>query len=324
MKLPLTRFLLIAATLGLIVGTGFGQAFSVAPGGPSALPPDAIFTPGPAPILPSGAGNIDGLSFGRTAASFAPGLPLQFSVSVGATGTPGSAVLGEATAPLGPDQTADIFVELPPFGAPSGNAHVFDGNGFPNVSPGPSGALGLIEPTMATPGAPSDNVDAWDNRSGPLAAFGMSVFYSFDTATSPSGSGADVFIFTPPGPFPAPSGIYAGFGSLGLLMGDDIDALVVFDDGDLVFGAIDTVMFSLTPTSPSLPGLPGGSPGNIFTVTGPGSSILLYRSDIALGLTAGSDVNALDVVPEPGTTAFLGIGMLLLWQGMSRSRSRKC
>jgi hypothetical protein len=100
------------------------------------------------------------------------------------------------------------------------------------------------------------------------------IFFSL-SAGSPSlptlpgtGSGADVYVdMYPDGP--GGEMLYVEPFVLGLVPADDIDALIIFDNGDFVFSPeADQVIFSLAPDSPSLGGEFG--PGDLFTSWGGG------------------------------------------------------
>lgn len=120
----------------------------------------------------------------------------------------------------------------------------------------------------------------------------VGVYFSLD-AGSPSlgaGSPADILYAPAGGPF----GFWAGFGMLGLVAGDDIDSLVVWDRGAI--GApdpgVDLVLFSLAPGSPSL----GGSPADIFVSNLTGAYCLFLPAN-ALGMRNVDNVDGLDVLP---------------------------
>jgi hypothetical protein len=89
---------------------------------------------------------------------------------------------------------------------------------------------------------------------------------------------------------------------LGLVPGDDIDALIVLDrDANGVFDGQDLVLFSLTPGSPSLDVIPGtsvaGRAADIFVVR-PNALPAVWATAGDLGLGAETDnVDALDLHP---------------------------
>ena len=94
---------------------------------------------------------------------------------------------------------------------------------------------------------------------------------------------------------------------------DDIDALVVFDDGVPGFGPADTVMFSLAPGSLSL-GAYGAGPEDVLIATAGTTSVAFPGGSIGLVAGApGENLNALDVIliPEPTAPILLGLGILL-------------
>lgn len=319
-----------------------GQTFSVGPGpggpgtpSPSGLPPDALFTfgstviaPGVGPVLPGSLFvNVDAISFGYFGDPndfLGALLGLEFSVTPVSAGMPGTAVDAEATGGLGGpgDQAADIYFS--PGGG--GNGLVFDGDGIPN--PTPAFPIGLIEPF----GAPGDDVDAYDRRTGVAEA---PVFFSVDPLSLGPPPGfidpADIYV----APFVAgfdtipPAGLYApGVGAFGvggtlqLVSGDNVDAVVVLDDGDLLFldpmgaGPPDLILFSLSPGAPSFitVGSPyfGATPGDVLFVSSAGAAGVFAPAG-SLGLSSTDDVNALDIViPEPATVTMAVLGFLIV------------
>jgi len=99
-----------------------------------------------------------------------------------------------------------------------------------------------------------------------------------------------------------PAWLYASFADLHLQQEDDIDALIVFDtNADGAFNETDSVLFSLTPDSPSLATIPGasvsGGAADVFMVSAAVSEPALFASAAALGLGAVTDnIDALDLV----------------------------
>jgi len=107
-----------------------------------------------------------------------------------------------------------------------------------------------------------------------------------------TGSGADIYVDV--NPFPGGEFLYAQPIQLGLQHQDDIDGMIVFDNGDLQFMFNDLVLFTLSPSSPSLFFL--GGPGDVFAVR-PGGAIMLFATAGQLGLVGGlkgDNVDALD------------------------------
>jgi hypothetical protein len=172
--------------------------------------------------------------------------------------------------------------------------------------------LGTLPPADPNPGKPTpSNLDAGaGTRPGPppgsLALRDSSgrrspswLLFSL-AAGSPSlpampggnGSPADIYIDLDPTAQDG-EGLYVGPLTLGLALNDDIDALLVLDDGDHVFeSGFDQVIFSLAPGSPSLGSF---GPGDIFTSEGFGI-FTLYCSADQLGILSSDNVDMLDYV----------------------------
>lgn len=330
-RIGIAGFILLAATLIQAPA----QNYSVAAGppgsgfvSPSGLLPDDIHVPGGGVLLP-GAGpilpqpgppapyiDVDAISFGRPAQDFVSIAQLEFSVSalsVGPVGLGGSAVAAEAAGgPGGPgDHIADMYRSLP-----GTNLLLWDGDGAPNPTPGP--ALGLLEPG-------GDDVDGWANT-----PFQDVVYFSVDIPSAPPAYGvppfsaSDVYLYlAAPGAYDAPGAfaVYAPAPALGLdlVQGantDELNALVVFDNGNFTWGdPTDVILFSLATGSPALGG--GGAYAGagaedvlIATPAGPGG---VYATGATLGLAVGADIDALAVViPEPVTGALLLGGLVLV------------
>lgn len=261
-----------------------------------------------------------------------------FSVDTAAVGKSGG-VLSEAA---GDGASADVYVsEVKVDGAP-GNAVVTqtpDKNALGYDGDGSLGApsMGLTE---------NEDVDAIDisyaSHPGVDVLGGPSYFSLDSTSAATPGfaglgvgtSGADLFSST--------GGVISTFAThtaLGLAAGDDLDALVIADNGNGTFDAAsqffdwtdesaDMVLFSLAPGSPTL-----GTddvvrdlaiePGDILTfVTGPipGVAIFIPAEDLGLltvrsGDASSDNLNALDVVPEPaaiimGLMGLAALGMI--------------
>ena len=367
----LDSFSSVAITEGDILTTGPPPAAAMpAPGiaiSGSASPIGLV--PGGLGILPTLGGHveIDALSYGRDDVEE---LALMFSVDEFATGIAGPSppdVLTEGSIGSA-EASADVFRFLGPVGpaAPGlvGSTAIRDGDGVP-----PTGlaGVGLIEPNVPTLTLPDngDNLDAVDLNTTFLDLLGP-IFFSMDGAFSDalepgtaanSGSaaangflGGDVVVTPSPGSAPM---LYAAATSLGLdLSGagtDDLDALALQSDGDLIFTpgdviaspatcgdpGVDCILFSvrrgsaLIGTLDSLLGLAIGE-GDILTnpVVG-GSPPRIYIAAEALGLSTArslgnpDDLNALDV-PEPSRTSMLliGAGGLLLVSKLRERRQR--
>jgi hypothetical protein len=252
---------------------------------------DDIFND-PVPVPPavpgSGAPGIDVNAFSYGRSQFVEPLTFYFSVNRGSVGLPGTAVNGEAFAN---DQSADIYVST---GA-GFNSQFRDGDGIvanPATPGSPAPPLGLF----FDPGT-GDNVDGLDLRN-----FGQNIYWSVDSTTVANNpfyagaSAADIFMTPTVAGYSTAPAIYAPAGLLGLLPGDDMDAMVYFEDGLPGPTPGDIVLFSLTPASPTLGA--GFSPADVLWTSpfAPGPS--LYASANSLGLLASDDLNALDVIPE--------------------------
>jgi hypothetical protein len=157
-------------------------------------------------------------------------------------------------------------------------------------------------------------VDLIDNATGIGPPDGIPdryVFFSIDTA-SPSSAlvlpppvDPDDILVTPPGGFSF--GVFAdGTVDIGLLPGDDIDALALSDVAILgsLDPGLDEALFSLHPGSPSVLVGPDGiaasgdevSAADVFYTSFTGV-FTLYASAGALGLLFGDNVDALDILP---------------------------
>jgi len=151
--------------------------------------------------------------------------------------------------------------------------------------------------TPLAPGTPTGGVNAGAGSGGAAFILGNGgplarpipevILFSLQRnspSLPPTLSGAAIFVDVNPtaagGEF-----LYAQGIQLGLQPDDDIDGMIVFDDGDLQFlDPTDRVIFSLTPNSPSLGG-PAG-PADLF-IAQPGAGFGLYASADALGLLPG-------------------------------------
>ncbi len=300
---------------------------------------------------------VDSLSQGLDALLQNGALPggqrLWFSVDEWAVGDP-SLTTGPTVFTEGGvnDAAADAFVEyglpagpLPPSPSPGTHVGTLDGNGLPSAPP--SGlvyrGIGLIEPTI--PGTPppntGDNLDSLDLTTA-VGFPPLGYFFSLDAAfvdpktnlpnSGSAGiqgfSGADVLRTATPAGTPT---LYASAQQLGLnLVGpDDIDAMVLSENGDGIFqvsqqpydwvgGGKDMLLFSVRRGSAVIGQLDSifGVPieeGDILTAPLPtsmgGLSLnpgIFYAAE-NLGLSTsrthgeahGDDVDALDITTQP-------------------------
>jgi len=270
-------------------------SLSVRPAGPSSLPPERILGIPPAPpginpgLAPSD--NLDALSYGRDIIRHP--MNLIFSVDSSSLGAPGSGVNTEAL--LG-EAHGDEFISF-------------------NLPPGTGQNLLLLD-ELKLGLQVCDDIDALDNHppkfvdadSDNIPDQGKPVYFSLQTG-SPTLSGpmtADDIIMYLSGTL----SVFAdGITNIGLIPGDDIDALILFDKGlnhtlnpgttmmPPVLFQSDLALFSLAPGSPTLSGsnlkLPlGGSPADIF-ITAFDGNFLLFTNFASLGLLPTDNVDAL-------------------------------
>jgi hypothetical protein len=247
--------------------------------------------------------DIQAVSFGWDFES--SGLPvLQFSVDAGSRGLAGTAVRVEADCSPAEPQ-ADVF-ETSLDGA---NEQDLDGDG---LACGGNNGYGLT----LSEGSISDNVDTLErdpclfvdpNCDGIpddpilLALAGGSPSLDLLGAT-----GADILVagieFVPT--------IWArGSSDLGLVAGDEIDALCVAENGNGAYDDGDRVLFSLAPGSPTLASLSAG-PADLLA---PGPPRVLYPAG-ALGLETTDNVDALNCETLPLHERFLPL-VLKDWAG---------
>ncbi|HVP13183.1 MAG TPA: plastocyanin/azurin family copper-binding protein [Phycisphaerae bacterium] len=165
---------------------------------------------------------------------------------------------------------------------------------------------------------PADEIDGVGYPSGGGTKDRNTTFYYTVDPNSPSlpllpgvpgqQSGADIFMVPNPANSGFPPEVYAPAQSLGLLptrYGDDIAALVVFDNGNGVLNpGVDEILFTLARGSPSL-ALHQVSPADILVSRGNGSFYLWAEADI-LGLLPSDHVNALEIIPtdNPAATVY--------------------
>lgn len=153
-----------------------------------------------------------------------------------------------------------------------------------------------VPPTIAAPAGVQDNIDAVEldllDTTGD-EFHDVDTYFSLDPASPTLGAGSPANIFY--SPVGGATGVFSGPAALGLVAGDDIDALVMWDRN--IIGVrdpgADLVLFSLTPGSPSLA---GASPADIFVSNFTG---VFCRFTMAnqLGMRPADNVDGLDVIP---------------------------
>ena len=256
-----------------------------------------------------------------------PGAPLSFAHPSTGGGDPGAEAAGDLY--ISPRILGPPFGGLWPAAAVLGLAPAPP---FSNTLGADEGWLGLQAPAIAHsagaagggPGSPpEDDLDALEAADAAIVdvdADGVvdAASFAFFTlsAASPSLPAAgvtagDILVSTAP----APAFVFAlyadGVVDIGLLAGDVIDALVLFDNGpggtglpDGILNTGDEALFSLAVGSPSLvvganPNLPaGGSSADVFHTPFPGPSggpITVYAAAGLLGLLPVDELNALDI-----------------------------
>lgn len=312
--------------------------------GPFAPNPGA---PDPAPPSPGSAvgalglqhgDNIDALSFGRDG-----GRVLLFSVDPGSAGVAGSAVHVQATlspvaGPVGTpppsngggdpgnEAAGDIFrsAQFASFGGPS-NVTLLPAPMGSNTLDIDELALGLQAPAHnynALTDSVEDDIDALEatdakevdsDGDGIPEDADSAVYFSLNVSSTTVITGAlatpdDILVSPPPGGAPMTFGVYAdGVADIGLLAGDDLDAVCVWDTpprGSINTG--DEILFSLRSGSPSLgaganPNMPGPGPFSAADVfrkplsAAGGGLITMYATHTALGLLTSDELDALDI-----------------------------
>jgi len=207
--------------------------------------------------------------------------------------------------------TLAIFVRMG-LGGPSGGRPASNNASVRNNFNEGGTDFGAAPPTHSydnVPGVPQDNVDGLaeeerESTRGPVIHLyftlrrGSPALYTLPGNQQPSGA----HIFYNPRPGDQLTELYAPFQAFGLVQADDVDALIVYDPNGVgvrgVFDAMDFVLFSLDPASPSLWTIPGASPqgaaADIF-IARPNQPAQVFAPANALGLGASQDnVDALD------------------------------
>jgi hypothetical protein len=254
--------------------------FSIDAASPECLPPVPLFSPADVLVAPVFLGNVPGVLWSAAQLGLAPfdeidalsngadilfpmgpnnWIVLFFSVTRGTLGVPGSVIEAQR---LGNGAAGDEFVTWIRGGAPVLGTQLYADAALLVVGQMPP--LGLTP----LPPPPQSNLDGLQRPiRNPLG-----VYFSVDAATAArlTGAGlacgpADILYQSNPGPNPAPLQVWARAGlDLGLVAGDDIDALALLEpywiSGWGALDVTDIVYVSLTPTSPTLLG-PDGQPG---------------------------------------------------------------
>ncbi len=283
--------------------------------------PDAtIDIPGNQIGLNDPADDIDALatnSLIQTGTSFV----ILFSVSRSTTGgAVVNAALGAANVPYnvadqaGKGQAAgDQYMSLKLFtsAGPNGQRGTLDNNTLSRNQYNEGGTGFGADPPIGAAATnfvavPEDNVNAMFDPGAPTGPLG--VFISASELSPSLGlfpgvnlpGGADIIFEPDVRDGVATPNLFATATDLGLTNVDDIDGLVVIDDGvPGVFDASDIVLFSLTPTSPSLGTIVGANavnPAADVFIARSGTQPTLFASAASLGLqNAGDDIDALDI-----------------------------
>jgi hypothetical protein len=272
------------------------ESFSVTTGSPllaTGVDPADILIAGPVQTFPCGSlgllcgpiliefrDQLGGLSYGFDFTRGGP--PLQFSVMPGARGLSGTAVRAEADCSPAEPQ-ADSFASF----LDGSNLQVLDGDGIPCAGNAGSG-LGLSE------------IPASDN----LGSLAGDPCLTVDLDCDGSPEGPLFFTLAPGSPSLAMLGIgpadivsvsesmgpaqWGSAADLGLVEGDAIDALCLWEDGDGRYSPADRVAFSLAPGSPTLARI-GAGPADILV---PGSP-MPFATASRLGLHPSDDVDGM-------------------------------
>ena len=272
--------------------------------------------------------DLDALSLGRDAKLLGGNeiYFIRFSVDEYAVGYSGlqTSPSVKTESPFG-ESSASVFTTIrlpdlpvgPQASGPWVGQHVlsFDGDGlsamYGGVSAGLAPGLGLMEPNNANPGAQDtgSHVDALSQQQVANLT-SVSIYFSLDgssldSAHSYVNSGSAGFQQASPGEVLVSQGgqitVYATETSLGLIGGDDLDALVLWENGIPGFqpsdgeytwldGTTDMLFFSLRRGSPTLGQLDSGSglpieEGDLLGPPGPGGGApMILISAESMGL----------------------------------------
>lgn len=270
------------------------------------IPPVPLALPGtlPNPLgmgLPVGA-DVDAVSYGVDTPDLLGTnhfMVLFFSVSPTSVGAPGSAVAAETNGVAG-----DRFRTT---------ANTVGGSGALTKSSDATAARLSI--------APESNIDALSDQRGAPEFLGPAwkgAYFSLSAATVPLVLGmpglaavdpATLLYNGPALPIASPPVVYATSAALGLVPGDEIDAVMVNDVGILAqLDASDRIYVSLAPGSPTLAAL-GASPADLLIVAPlPAGGPAVAVTAAQLRLLATDDVDGATIW-DPGTWTELGGGL---------------
>jgi len=229
---------------------------------------------------------------------------------------------------------------FPPFGAVALRFSVAPGAAGPGLpgAPDPAaiyrsagGGTAVLDISSAALGlAAGDDVSGFENLDTPVPS-PDAIFFSLAPGSPSLGAlfaPGDIFLVLPGG---GAFGLFINAESLGLCTvrsgcgaDDNLDAVVVNTDAWVGVGMLPPViqvggglLFSVGPGVIG-PGLPAGTlPGDVLLSLGGGASAL-YAGAAALGLAAGDDLDALEIVPEPSGFVLVALGLLGL--GLVRRR----
>ncbi len=327
MRYEVTK-LSLSVLIALLVAAASAQAVSFSVDWPTAdrfdtfsWHEDTIYNPMIVPPLPEiripGQGGpgveVDAFSYAHVAEAPPDLTKAFFSVDDGSPGVSPSALFTEPAH----EKASDVYSS----DMTGGNVQVWDGDGLNSAAP----ALGVPEPV-------STNVDGLDTRYDPPSDILLwpgdpkeLIFWSVDngtTFTSPAYFGpgyteADIFVGEATIGYSGAPSLYASRGELGLTFLDELDALVVVEDGVAGYNPMtDTVYFSLGRNSPTL-ALLGFNAGDILVTGGGEWPIRLFADHALLGLTNGGNLNALAFdpappIPEPATMSLLALAAAAL------------
>ncbi|MDX2198721.1 MAG: hypothetical protein SF069_07080 [Phycisphaerae bacterium] len=269
--------------------------------------------------LPAAANQIDAISFDRDNIQPTTVFVLRFSVDRNsANGAPPDPGLTGDGFPFNARQQStlgqaagDDYISLRQFRrtgiAPLLNADDRGGNN--NTLTHNQGDAGGVDYSLKPPTSPTaPNAGGEDNLNGGAIPSTGSVengvaprlFFSLvngnpgPTGTTPPFSGADIYVDLE---LQAPSGqfLYANPNQLGLRNNDDIDALIVFEDGVAGFNPnSDQILFSLARGSASLT-LNGWSPADVLTTRGGGQLPVVFAAAAQLGLGQNDELDMLEL-----------------------------